>query len=55
MVIAQKEIGIITLIKHQPYFFDRVIAPQKIFDRFDRMFMLRDGRLEDIVRVSDAA
>jgi putative ABC transport system ATP-binding protein len=32
-----------------------VTHDEKIFDRFDRMFMLRDGRLEDIVRMSDAA
>jgi hypothetical protein len=27
----------------------------KIFDRFDRMFLLRDGRLDDIVKPPDAA
>jgi putative ABC transport system ATP-binding protein len=32
-----------------------VTHDEKIFDRFDRMFMLRDGRLEDIVRMSEAA
>jgi putative ABC transport system ATP-binding protein len=32
-----------------------VTHDEKIFDRFDRMFMLRDGRLDDIVRLSDAA
>ena len=32
-----------------------VTHDEKIFDRFDRMFMLRDGRLEDIVRLPDAA
>jgi putative ABC transport system ATP-binding protein len=32
-----------------------VTHDEKIFDRFDRMFMLRDGRLEDIVRMPDAA
>jgi putative ABC transport system ATP-binding protein len=32
-----------------------VTHDEKIFDRFDRMFMLRDGRLEDIVRVQEAA
>lgn len=32
-----------------------VTHDEKIFDRFDRMFMLRDGRLDDIVRVPDAA
>ncbi len=29
-----------------------VTHDEKIFDRFDRMFMLRDGRLEDIVSLS---
>lgn len=32
-----------------------VTHDEKIFDRFDRMFMLRDGRLDDIVRIPDAA
>jgi len=32
-----------------------VTHDEKIFNRFDRMFMLRDGRLEDIVRVPAAA
>jgi putative ABC transport system ATP-binding protein len=32
-----------------------VTHDEKIFDRFDRMFMLRDGRLEDIVRMPAAA
>lgn len=32
-----------------------VTHDEKIFNRFDRMFMLRDGRLEDIVRVPVAA
>jgi putative ABC transport system ATP-binding protein len=32
-----------------------VTHDEKIFDRFDRMFMLRDGRLEDIVRMPEAA
>jgi putative ABC transport system ATP-binding protein len=32
-----------------------VTHDEKIFDRFDRMFMLRDGRLEDTVRVPNAA
>jgi putative ABC transport system ATP-binding protein len=32
-----------------------VTHDEKIFDRFDRMFMLRDGRLEDIVRTPEAA
>jgi putative ABC transport system ATP-binding protein len=32
-----------------------VTHDEKIFDRFDRMFMLRDGRLEDILRVPEAA
>jgi putative ABC transport system ATP-binding protein len=32
-----------------------VTHDEKIFDRFDRMFMLRDGRLDDIVRLPDAA
>jgi len=32
-----------------------VTHDEKIFDRFHRMFMLRDGRLEDIVRVPAAA
>ena len=32
-----------------------VTHDEKIFDRFDRMFMLRDGRLEDVVRVPAAA
>ena len=32
-----------------------VTHDEKIFDRFDRMFMLRDGRLEDIVRMPYAA
>jgi putative ABC transport system ATP-binding protein len=32
-----------------------VTHDEKIFDRFDRMFMLRDGQLDDIVRLPDAA
>jgi putative ABC transport system ATP-binding protein len=32
-----------------------VTHDEKIFDRFDRMFMLRDGRLDDIVRTPKAA
>jgi putative ABC transport system ATP-binding protein len=32
-----------------------VTHDEKIFDRFDRMFMLRDDRLDDIVRLPDAA
>lgn len=32
-----------------------VTHDEKIFDRFDRMFMLRDGRLEDDRRMSTAA
>jgi putative ABC transport system ATP-binding protein len=32
-----------------------VTHDEKIFDRFDRMFMLRDGRLEDERRTSAAA
>jgi putative ABC transport system ATP-binding protein len=32
-----------------------VTHDEKIFDRFDRMFMLRDGRLEDTVRMPNAA
>lgn len=32
-----------------------VTHDEKIFDRFDRMFMLRDGRLDDIVNLPDAA
>jgi putative ABC transport system ATP-binding protein len=32
-----------------------VTHDEKIFDRFDRMFMLRDGHLDDIVRLPDAA
>jgi putative ABC transport system ATP-binding protein len=32
-----------------------VTHDEKIFDRFDRMFMLRDGRLEDIVGMQAAA
>jgi putative ABC transport system ATP-binding protein len=32
-----------------------VTHDEKIFNRFDRMFMLRDGRLEDIVRMPEAA
>ncbi|NJO31882.1 MAG: ABC transporter ATP-binding protein [Rhodospirillales bacterium] len=32
-----------------------VTHDEKIFDRFDRMFMLRDGRLDDIVGVPVAA
>lgn len=32
-----------------------VTHDEKIFDRFDRMFMLRDGRLEDIMRMPEAA
>jgi putative ABC transport system ATP-binding protein len=32
-----------------------VTHDEKICDRFDRMFMLRDGRLDDIVRLPDAA
>jgi putative ABC transport system ATP-binding protein len=32
-----------------------VTHDEKIFDRFDHMFMLRDGRLDDIVKLHDAA
>jgi len=32
-----------------------VTHDEKIFDRFDRMFMLRDGRLDDIMRLPEAA
>jgi putative ABC transport system ATP-binding protein len=32
-----------------------VTHDEKIFDRFDRMFMLRDGRLEDERRMPRAA
>lgn len=32
-----------------------VTHDEKIFDRFDRMFMLRDGRLEDTVHLLNAA
>jgi putative ABC transport system ATP-binding protein len=32
-----------------------VAHDEEIFDRFDRMSMLRDGRLEDIVRMPEAA
>jgi putative ABC transport system ATP-binding protein len=32
-----------------------VTHDEKIFDRFDRMFMLRDGRLDDVVRLPEAA
>ncbi|HEX2335100.1 MAG TPA: hypothetical protein VHI72_01365, partial [Hyphomicrobiaceae bacterium] len=32
-----------------------VTHDEKIFDRFDRMFMLRDGRLDDVVRLTKAA
>jgi putative ABC transport system ATP-binding protein len=32
-----------------------VTHDEKIFDRFDRMFMLRDGRLDDVVRLTEAA
>jgi putative ABC transport system ATP-binding protein len=32
-----------------------VTHDEKIFDRFDRMFMLRDGRLDDVVKLPDAA
>ena len=32
-----------------------VTHDEKIFDRFDRMFMLRDGHLNDVVRLPDAA
>jgi putative ABC transport system ATP-binding protein len=32
-----------------------VTHDEKIFDRFDRMFMLRDGRLDDIVQLPEAA
>jgi putative ABC transport system ATP-binding protein len=32
-----------------------VTHDEKVFDRFDRMFMLRDGRLGDIVRIPEAA
>jgi putative ABC transport system ATP-binding protein len=32
-----------------------VTHDEKIFDRFDRMFMLRDGRLDDIVGLPEAA
>lgn len=31
-----------------------VTHDEKIFDRFDRMFMLRDGRLEDVVSLSSS-
>ena len=32
-----------------------VTHDEKIFDRFDRMFMLRDGRLDDVMRMPEAA
>lgn len=32
-----------------------VTHDEKIFDRFDRMFMLRDGRLDDVVQLHNAA
>jgi len=32
-----------------------VTHDEKIFDRFDRMFMLRDGRLDDVVQLPNAA
>jgi putative ABC transport system ATP-binding protein len=32
-----------------------VTHDEKIFDRFDRMFMLRDGRLDDVMRLPEAA
>ncbi|MGE0854167.1 MAG: ABC transporter ATP-binding protein [Hyphomicrobiaceae bacterium] len=32
-----------------------VTHDEKIFDRFDRMFLLRDGRLDDIVKLPGAA
>jgi putative ABC transport system ATP-binding protein len=32
-----------------------VTHDEKIFDRFDRMFLLRDGRLDDIVSMPAAA
>ena len=32
-----------------------VTHDEKIFDRFDRMYMLRDGKLEDVVWTSEAA
>jgi putative ABC transport system ATP-binding protein len=32
-----------------------VTHDEKIFDRFDRMFMLRDGRLDDVVHLTRAA
>jgi len=32
-----------------------VTHDEKIFDRFDRMFMLRDGRLDDVLDVQQAA
>ncbi len=32
-----------------------VTHDEKIFDRFDRMFMLRDGRLDDVVLLTKAA
>jgi putative ABC transport system ATP-binding protein len=32
-----------------------VTHDEKIFDRFDRMFMLRDGRLDDVVHMPKAA
>jgi ABC-type lipoprotein export system ATPase subunit len=32
-----------------------VTHDEKVFDRFDRMFMLRDGRLDDIVATPKAA
>jgi putative ABC transport system ATP-binding protein len=32
-----------------------VTHDEKIFDRFDRMFMLRDGRLDDVVHFTRAA
>ncbi len=32
-----------------------VTHDEKIFDRFDRMYMLRDGRLDDVVRLTRAA
>ena len=32
-----------------------VTHDEKVFDRFDRMFMLRDGRLDDVMRLPEAA
>lgn len=32
-----------------------VTHDEKIFDRFDRMFILRDGRLDDVLDVAEAA